>query len=31
MRCRKDWPSIKETLRANTDIAITLFRKEAWK
>jgi predicted metal-dependent phosphoesterase TrpH len=31
LRCRKDWPSIRETLRANTDIAITLFRKEAWK
>ncbi len=31
LRCQKDWPSIKETLRANTDVAITLFRKEAWK
>ena len=25
-----DWPAIKAALRANVDIAITLFRKDSW-
>jgi hypothetical protein len=30
LRCEKNWPSIKQTLRANVDIAITLFRNGEW-
>jgi predicted metal-dependent phosphoesterase TrpH len=30
VRSEKDWPSIKQALRANVDIALTLFRKESW-
>jgi predicted metal-dependent phosphoesterase TrpH len=30
VRSKKDWPSIKQALRANVDIALTLFRKDSW-
>jgi predicted metal-dependent phosphoesterase TrpH len=30
VRSDKEWPAIKRALRANVDIALTLFRKEAW-
>jgi len=30
VRSEKDWPAIKQALRANVDIALTLFRKESW-
>jgi hypothetical protein len=30
LRCGKDWPSVRQALRDNVDVALTLFRKEAW-
>ncbi len=30
IRAEKDWESIKEALRSNVDIAITLYRNGAW-
>ena len=30
VRCDKSWPSVKQALRANTDIALTLFRNGSW-
>jgi predicted metal-dependent phosphoesterase TrpH len=30
LRCRKDWESIKSALRANVDVAITLYRNGSW-
>jgi hypothetical protein len=30
LRCRKDWPSVRQALRDNVDVALTLFRKESW-
>ena len=30
LRCAKDWPSVRQALRENVDVALTLFRKEAW-
>ncbi len=30
LRCEKDWESIAKTLRANVDVAVTLFRNGAW-
>ena len=30
LRCAKDWPSVRQALRDNVDVALTLFRKEAW-
>ena len=30
LRCEKSWPAIKSALRANVDIALTLFRNGAW-
>jgi predicted metal-dependent phosphoesterase TrpH len=30
VRSDKNWPAIKQALRANVDIALTLFRKESW-
>ncbi len=30
VRSRKDWPSLKNALRHNTNLAITLFRAESW-
>ncbi|SRR5258706_5970350 len=30
VRSAKTWPAIKSALRANVDVAITLFRKESW-
>ena len=26
VRCEKNWPAVKQALRANVDIALTLFR-----
>jgi predicted metal-dependent phosphoesterase TrpH len=30
LRCEKNWPAIRQTLRSNEDVAITLFRDGAW-
>jgi predicted metal-dependent phosphoesterase TrpH len=30
VRSAKSWPAVKSALRANVDVAITLFRKESW-
>jgi predicted metal-dependent phosphoesterase TrpH len=30
LRCRKDWESVKAALRANVDVAITLYRNGSW-
>jgi predicted metal-dependent phosphoesterase TrpH len=30
VRAEKNWPAIRQALRANVDIALTLFRKESW-
>jgi predicted metal-dependent phosphoesterase TrpH len=30
VRSDKNWPAIKQALRANVDIALTLFRKDSW-
>lgn len=30
LRCAKNWPSIKAALRANVDVAITLYRNGSW-
>ena len=30
LRCEKSWPAIKRALRANVDIALTLFRNGEW-
>jgi predicted metal-dependent phosphoesterase TrpH len=30
IRSAKTWPAIKSALRANVDVAITLFRRESW-
>ena len=30
VRAEKNWPAIKEALRANVDIALTLFRNGSW-
>jgi predicted metal-dependent phosphoesterase TrpH len=30
VRCDKTWPSVRQALRANTDIALTLFRNGSW-
>jgi hypothetical protein len=30
LRCEKNWPDIKRVLRANVDIALTLFRNGEW-
>jgi predicted metal-dependent phosphoesterase TrpH len=31
LRCEKSWPAIKEALRSNVDVAITLFRNGRWQ
>jgi len=31
VRSEKTWPAIRAALRGNTDIAITLFRRESWR
>jgi hypothetical protein len=31
VRCEKNWPAIRAALRSNTDVAITLFRRESWR
>jgi hypothetical protein len=30
VRCEKNWPAVKHALRANVDIALTLFRNGSW-
>ncbi len=30
LRCEKNWESIARTLRANVDVALTLYRKGSW-
>jgi predicted metal-dependent phosphoesterase TrpH len=30
VRSEKNWPAIRRALRANVDIALTLYRKESW-
>jgi hypothetical protein len=30
LRCDKEWDAIARTLRANVDVAVTLFRNGAW-
>jgi 3',5'-nucleoside bisphosphate phosphatase len=30
VRCEKNWPAVKQALRANVDIALTLFRSGSW-
>jgi predicted metal-dependent phosphoesterase TrpH len=30
LRCEKNWPAIREALRNNVDIALTLFRNGSW-
>jgi predicted metal-dependent phosphoesterase TrpH len=31
VRSEKTWPAIRAALRGNTDVAITLFRRESWR
>ena len=30
LRSEKSWPAIKQALRANVDVALTLFREQSW-
>jgi 3',5'-nucleoside bisphosphate phosphatase len=30
LRCEKNWPAIKQALRSNVDVALTLFRNGGW-
>jgi predicted metal-dependent phosphoesterase TrpH len=30
LRCEKNWPAVKEALRKNVDVALTLFRNGSW-
>lgn len=30
LRCEKTWPAIREALRGNVDVALTLFRRGRW-
>ena len=30
LRCKKEWPAIKDALRSNVDVALTLFRDGSW-
>jgi hypothetical protein len=30
IRCEKSWPAVREALRSNVDVAITLFRNGSW-
>ena len=30
LRCEKNWPAIKQALRSNVDVALTLFRNGSW-
>lgn len=30
LRAEKSWPAVREALRANTDVALTLFRNGSW-
>ena len=30
LRCEKNWPAIRQALRSNVDVALTLFRNGSW-
>lgn len=30
LRCEKSWPAVREALRSNVDVALTLFRDPSW-
>jgi hypothetical protein len=30
LKCEKTWPAVRNALVANVDVALTLFRAEAW-
>jgi hypothetical protein len=30
LRCEKTWPAVRETLRQNVDVALTLYRHGSW-
>jgi len=30
LRCEKEWSAIASTLRANVDVAVTLYRNGSW-
>ena len=30
VRCEKTWPAIKQALKSNVDVALTLFRHGSW-
>jgi hypothetical protein len=30
LKCEKTWPAIRNALVANVDVALTLFRADAW-
>ena len=30
LRCEKNWPAIKDALRRNVDVALTLYRNGSW-
>jgi hypothetical protein len=30
VRCEKNWPAVRQALRSNVDIALTLFRNGSW-
>ena len=30
LRCEKTWPAVKQALRSNVDVALTLFRNGSW-
>jgi predicted metal-dependent phosphoesterase TrpH len=30
LRCEKSWPAVKQALRSNVDVALTLFRNGSW-
>jgi len=30
LRCEKNWPAVRDALRRNVDVCLTLFRKQSW-
>jgi hypothetical protein len=30
LRCEKNWPAVRQALRSNVDVALTLFRNGSW-
>ena len=30
LRCDKNWPAVRQALRLNVDVALTLFRNGSW-